>query len=83
MVVEYSKRDRYGRIIGRVFVGDTDTSAELVRAGHAWVYRRYSRDAELLELEQQAKEQRRGSGAESDFWASPNTGTYRFCQERS
>ena len=27
VVVEYRKRDRYGRIVGRVFVGDVDISA--------------------------------------------------------
>ena len=40
VVVEYRKRDRYGRIVGRVFVGDVDISRELVEAGHAWVWMR-------------------------------------------
>jgi endonuclease YncB( thermonuclease family) len=31
-------RDRYGRTVGRVYVGDTDVNAELVRRGAAWVY---------------------------------------------
>jgi hypothetical protein len=37
-----------------------------VAQGFAWVYRRYSNDAELLELEAQAKE--KGFG----LWAEPN-----------
>jgi micrococcal nuclease len=53
-VVELTK-DRYGRIVGRVYVGETDVNRELVAQGHAWVYRKYSKDAELLELEAQAK----------------------------
>ena len=31
--------DRYGRTVGRVYVGNTDVNAELVRQGAAWVYR--------------------------------------------
>ena len=43
--------DRYGRIVGRVYVGGIDVNRELVAQGYAWVYRRYSNDAELLRLE--------------------------------
>jgi endonuclease YncB( thermonuclease family) len=31
--------DRYGRTIGRVFVGGVDVNAALVEQGAAWVYR--------------------------------------------
>ena len=34
--------------------------------GYAWVYRKYSKDAELLELEAEAKREKRG------LWADPN-----------
>ena len=39
--------DRYGRIVGRVYVGDIDVNRELMTQGYAWVYRKYSDDAEL------------------------------------
>ncbi|MDH3512281.1 MAG: thermonuclease family protein [Gammaproteobacteria bacterium] len=48
--------DSYGRIVGHVFVGATDAGRELVRDGLAVVYRRYSTDASLLDLERQARE---------------------------
>ncbi len=47
--------DRYGRIVGRVFVDGIDVNRELVVQGFAWVYRKYSKDAELLRLEAEAK----------------------------
>lgn len=47
--------DRYGRTVGRVYVGSTDVNAELVKTGAAWVYRQYLRDQSLLPLEAQAK----------------------------
>ncbi|NOR70859.1 MAG: nuclease [Methylomarinum sp.] len=52
--------DRYGRTIGRVYVGDLDVNAELVKQGAAWVYRKYSHDKNLFDLEAKAKEQNIG-----------------------
>lgn len=40
--IEVRDTDRYGRTVGRVFVGAVDVNAELVRRGSAWVFRRYS-----------------------------------------
>ena len=57
--------DRYGRTIGRVFVGSRDVNAEMIRSGSAWVYRRYSDDPSLLRLERIARGERRG------LWALP------------
>ena len=57
--------DSYGRSVARVYVGDTDVNAELVRQGAAWVYRKYSDDPALLELEREARESKRG------LWALP------------
>lgn len=52
--------DRYDRPVGRPIVGDVDVTVEMIRAGAAWVYRSYSDDAELYELEREAKAARRG-----------------------
>jgi endonuclease YncB( thermonuclease family) len=64
--VETTKRDRYGRVIGQVTVDGLDVNAELVRLGYAWVYRRYSNDAELLRLEELARTGKLG------LWADRN-----------
>ena len=47
--------DRYGRTVGRPYVGDLDISAEMVRMGAAWAYREYLRDKRLLTLESGGK----------------------------
>lgn len=64
--VRWTSSDRYGRLVARLKVAGVDVNAELVRNGFAWVYRKYSRDAELLALEAQAREARRG------LWADPH-----------
>ena len=53
-------RDRYGRIVGRVYIGNLAVNAEMVKRGHAWVYRKYARDKALYRLERAAKAGRRG-----------------------
>jgi micrococcal nuclease len=52
--------DRLGRLVGRVYAGDTDVCARLVEGGAAWAYREFLRDADLLELESRARAARRG-----------------------
>ncbi len=52
--------DRYKRLVGKVYLGDRYINAEIVADGAAWVYRKYSNDPELLELERQAREEGRG-----------------------
>lgn len=52
--------DRYEPTVGRVRIGGVDISAEMIREGSAWVYRRYSYGPELLRLEAKARVARRG-----------------------
>jgi endonuclease YncB( thermonuclease family) len=52
--------DRYGRTVGRVYVGGVDVNAEMVKQGAAWVYRQFARDQSLFRLEEQAKAAKRG-----------------------
>jgi endonuclease YncB( thermonuclease family) len=40
-LVEFQKRDRYGRIVGKVFVGNLDVCLEQIRLGMAWHYKDY------------------------------------------
>ncbi|WKB50546.1 thermonuclease family protein [Eleftheria terrae] len=57
--------ERHGRTLGIVMVAGINVNEELVRWGHAWVYRSYSRDETLVQYEQLAKGARRG------LWADP------------
>jgi len=52
--------DRYGRVIGRIFIEQKDVSAHMVERGHAMVYRQYLTDKTLLELEANATYKRLG-----------------------
>jgi endonuclease YncB( thermonuclease family) len=59
--------DRYGRLVGHVFLGETHINRKLVQGGMAWVYRQYMKDESLLQDELEAREAKRG------LWSLPNT----------
>ncbi len=42
--VEYNKRDRYGRIIGKLLKDGQDINLLQVKQGYAWHYKYYQRD---------------------------------------
>jgi len=63
--VEQTDTDRYERVVGKVFVDQLDVNRQLVADGHAWVYRKYSQDPELISAEAAARKDKRG------LWALP------------
>jgi len=66
VVIEWSKTDRYGRIVGKIGVDGVDANLEQLREGSAWVYTQYLRELSAedrklyLEVERQAKSRRAG-----------------------
>jgi endonuclease YncB( thermonuclease family) len=66
VVVDYNKRDRYERILGKVLLNDEDMNLEQVRAGMAWHYKKYQKEqspedcALYSDAEIEAREARRG-----------------------
>ena len=44
VTVIWYKRDRYGRTVGQVYVGDTDVCLEQIKRGLAWHYKDYERE---------------------------------------
>lgn len=39
--VDWSKQDRYQRIVGKVMINGTDANLEQIRRGMAWLFKRY------------------------------------------
>ncbi|WP_128003052.1 MULTISPECIES: thermonuclease family protein [Piscinibacter] len=63
--IEWREVDRHGRPIVSMTIDGRDVSTEQVRRGLAWVYRAYSLDPELIQLEERAREAKIG------LWADP------------
>ena len=61
--------NRYGRIVGMVYVGGVCVNAEMIKNGFAWVYPSYCKIAicsDWLELEKQARAGKVGLWAHSN-----------------
>ena len=72
VAVDWRKTDRYGRIVGRVTVGQVDAGLEQLRAGMAWHYKAYAREqsvndrAEYAAAEEAARVSRIGLWRDMD-----------------
>lgn len=67
VTLEVQSKDRYGRTIAFGYLDDgRELSAEMLKAGLAWHYKKYNSDEHLAELELQARESQRG------LWSEPN-----------
>jgi micrococcal nuclease len=59
--VTIRNNDRYGRSVCDVYLNDgTYVNAEIVKAGYAWLFTRYSNDDTLAQLEEDARKNKRG-----------------------
>jgi micrococcal nuclease len=63
--VEPVEQDRYDRLVARLWLGDLDVNAEMIKQGAAWVYRRYADDPAYCAHEKSARDVRRG------LWSLP------------
>jgi len=76
--VEYSKRDRYGRIIGKLIKDGQDINLIQVKQGYAWHYKYYQKDQSKLDrvlyssAEIEAREKTIG------LWAVPAVPPWKF-----
>ena len=65
ITVDVRDRDRYGRLVGRIYVDGRDLSVALILQGLAWHYTRYSSDPTLAEAERQARAAQAGLWSQS------------------
>lgn len=70
--VEFNKRDKYGRTVGKIMVDGVDANLEQVRSGLAWHYKQYQREQSpadrivYAQAEEQARAAKRGLWADAD-----------------
>lgn len=66
VTVDYQKKDKYGRVVGKILLNNTDVCLEQIKRGMAWHYKQYANeqpkeDRETYSLaEQQAKTELKG-----------------------
>jgi micrococcal nuclease len=58
--VAISGYDKYGRKLGKLLCNQQDASIHMVKYGHAWVNKRYSKDYSLAVLQDKARKSKLG-----------------------
>lgn len=58
--IRFKKTDRYGRILGTIFVDNQDINLRQIKDGYAWVYRRYCKRADYYKAEGYARNRKLG-----------------------
>ncbi len=59
-------KDRYGRTLGVVFLGNGNVNAQMIRMGMAWYYKQYSDSVPMQQFEDYARANKIG------LWADLN-----------
>jgi endonuclease YncB( thermonuclease family) len=72
VVVEYDKRDRYGRIVGKVLVGGEDACLEQISAGYAWHYTKYQNEQTETDRQLYSETEIEARKAKLGLWQDPH-----------
>ena len=64
--VRPTTKDKYGRTIAWVYIGNQCVNEELIKEGFAWHYKKYSSDQELSDLEEIARKNKVGLWTDSN-----------------
>ena len=71
VVVEFEKKDRYGRVIGKVLLDGADMSLRQVEAGYAWWYEYYKRDQAEMDQRAYSAAEHRARNSRLGLWSEP------------
>ena len=76
--VEYSKRDRYKRIIGKLLLNNQDINLQQVKDGYAWHYKYYQKDQSKLDRELYAEAEDQARVEKLGLWSAPAIPPWEF-----
>ena len=73
VLVDWSKTDRYGRLVGKVLVNDLDVNLEQVRLGLAWHYSKYKKEQPFENRLMYLHAQEDAAAAKQGLWVEPKS----------
>jgi endonuclease YncB( thermonuclease family) len=68
VTVQYDKRDRYGRLVGTVFLAGVDVNVRQVTAGMAWHYKQYQQEQSPAARQAYAAAEEEARRAQRGLW---------------
>jgi endonuclease YncB( thermonuclease family) len=72
VTVEYAKRDKYGRIVGKVLLDGKDINLEQLRAGLAWFYKQYENELSEADRKSYVSAETEAKAAKRGLWKDAN-----------
>lgn len=69
--VEWDKRDKYGRTVGKVMVNGVDANLAQIKAGMAWWYEKYRREQALEDQRRYSEAERQARAEQVGLWRDP------------
>lgn len=72
VVLEWHKKDRYGRLVGKVTLADRDVGLELLAAGLGWHYKAYEHEQGPADKTRYAAAEAQARRARRGLWSQPN-----------
>jgi len=70
--IEWSKKDRYERLVGKVSINNLDANLEQVKRGLAWHYIKYQKEQPVEDRITYSHAQEDAMTAKLGLWAEPN-----------
>lgn len=69
--VQYTKNDKYGRIVGKILVNGKDANIEQIRGGFAWHYKQYEKEQLASDRVAYADAENKARAQKSGLWIDP------------
>ena len=69
VTVEWNKRDRYGRIIGKVIAGEDDVNLGQINRGCGWHYKKYQHEQSLSDQIEYSKAEKLAKDHQIGLWS--------------
>ena len=66
--VEYSKKDKYGRTVGKIIVDGMDANLAQIKAGMAWHYKQYQREQTVADRDLYAQAEVDARASKAGLW---------------
>jgi len=70
--VEWSKKDDYGRVVGKLRVRGADVNLRMIRQGLAWHYRAYAAEQTASDRKRYAAAEERARAQRTGLWQDPD-----------
>ena len=72
VTVEFEKKDKYGRTVGKVLLNDTDVCLEQIKLGMAWHYKKYASEQPKTDREIYAQAEQLAKSQAIGLWRDKN-----------